>query len=290
MSKLLNNTAIKRVFADISANPALKDAKWNVKADIVERWNPALHTKSEADGNVITIDGTIGEDYFSEGFTSKHCSAALRQISGDVVVTINSPGGDFFQGLAIYNQLKAHKGNVTVKILGLAASAASVIAMAGDRIEMAETGFFMIHNAWSIVLGNRHDLRDSADTMENFDATMAKLYAKVIGSSEKTTAKWMDEETFFSGPEALENGFIHAYLPSDYIDEDARAKAMAGETRAAIICDSALKAQNPNMSRKERRALLAAMKDSTPSATETVMPGADALLVQMRQLTQTITS
>ncbi|PHR57923.1 MAG: peptidase [Robiginitomaculum sp.] len=288
MKNLLNNTGIIGVYAHFKANPALKNVKWNMKADAIARWNPAIRSNDDRKTNVIAIDGTIGESYWEEGFTSKTCAAALKTMKGDIVVTINSPGGDFFDGVAIYNELKLYDGHVTVKIIGLAASAASLIAMAGDRIEIAETGFLMIHNAWSIVLGNRHDLRDSADTMERFDETMAKLYAKVSGEDESVTAKWMDEETFFTGPEAIENGFAHAYLPSDYIEEDEDAKAMAGETRAAIICDTALRAHNPDMSRKERRALLSSMKSSTPRATESVKLGADDTLAQLRLLTETI--
>ncbi|MFT2622165.1 head maturation protease, ClpP-related, partial [Escherichia coli] len=74
----------------------------------------------------------------------------------------NSPGGDMFEGLAIYNLLREHEGEVNVKVLGLAASAGSVIAMAGDTVQIARAGFLMIHNAWVVAMGNRNDLRELA--------------------------------------------------------------------------------------------------------------------------------
>lgn len=86
-----------------------------------------------------------------EGVTAKRISAALRAIGEqDIVVNLNSPGGDMFEGLAIYNLLRAHSGKVTVNILGIAASAASIIAMAGDEIKMGRGAFLMIHNCWAM--------------------------------------------------------------------------------------------------------------------------------------------
>ncbi|WP_034085582.1 head maturation protease, ClpP-related, partial [Pseudomonas aeruginosa] len=110
-------------------------------------------------------------------------AGALRAIGGDVDVTvnINSPGGDVFEGLAIYNLLREHKGKVTVNIIGLAASAASFIAMAGDEIRIGRAAFLMIHNAWLIAMGNRNDLREIADWLEPFDMTLADIYAQRTG-------------------------------------------------------------------------------------------------------------
>ncbi|HCF5801664.1 TPA: Clp protease ClpP, partial [Pseudomonas aeruginosa] len=104
-------------------------------------------------------------------------AGALRAIGGDVDVTvnINSPGGDVFEGLAIYNLLREHKGKVSVNIIGLAASAASFIAMAGDEIRIGRAAFLMIHNAWLIAMGNRNDLREIADWLEPFDMTLADI-------------------------------------------------------------------------------------------------------------------
>lgn len=111
-----------------------------------DRWNPAIKASDEND-NTIGIYDPIGYDYWDDsGVTAKRISAALRSLDGaDVVVNINSPGGDVFEGLAIYNLLREYKGHVTVRVLGVAASAASFIAMAADEIQIARAGFFMIH-------------------------------------------------------------------------------------------------------------------------------------------------
>ncbi|HYI43671.1 MAG TPA: head maturation protease, ClpP-related, partial [Sphingomicrobium sp.] len=115
--------------------------------------------------NVITMFGEIGEDFWSDNpITAKKVAAQLRAI-GDrpVEVQINSPGGDMFEGIAIYNVLREHPQEITVKVMGMAASAASIIAMAGDRIEIGAASFLMIHNCWVMAIGNRHDMRETAD-------------------------------------------------------------------------------------------------------------------------------
>ncbi|MDQ7775267.1 MAG: Clp protease ClpP [Paracoccus aminovorans] len=129
-----------------------------------EKWQPELRAKAEAAGAdsgpfVIDVMDVIGESWDGYGITGRRVGALLRSAGDrDVVVNINSPGGDVFEGLAIYNMLRGHKGDVTVRIVGLAASAASVIAMAGDKIEIARAGFLMIHNTWVFAIGDRHDL------------------------------------------------------------------------------------------------------------------------------------
>src|SRR5690606_40681426 len=101
--------------------------------------------------------------------------------SQDITVRINSPGGDMFEGIAIYNLLRAHPAKVTVEGLGWAASAASIIAMAGDEIRMGLGSFMMVHTAWGIVIGNRHDMRDAATLFDRFDAAIADIYQARTG-------------------------------------------------------------------------------------------------------------
>ena len=100
---------------------------------VLDKWNAGLAPKAADEQGTISILDVIGSDMFGEGVTARRISAALRSIGDqDVMVDINSPGGDFFEGVAIYNALRAHPRKVTVRILGLAASAASVIALDGD--------------------------------------------------------------------------------------------------------------------------------------------------------------
>ncbi len=221
---------------EIKADVRLNAGQFDLRQDAVDKWSPEI--KASKDDASISILDVIGENWEGSGVTSKRVAAALRNIGErDVVVDINSPGGDFFEGVAIYNQLREHKGKVTVRVLSLAASAASVIAMAGDEILMGEGAFLMIHNAWAVAIGNRNDLADAAKRLEPFDAAMASLYAKRAGISEKEAAALMDDETWINAERAIEDGFATGYLSEDAITADTNA---AGTRRALALVDVAL--------------------------------------------------
>lgn len=237
---------------------------------IYARFNGDVKAAAE-DESSISVFGTIGADFWDEGVTAKRISAALRSIGpgNDVVVNINSPGGDVFEGLAIYSLLREHKGKVTVKVMGLAASAASIIAMAGDDVQVARAGFLMIHNTWVVAMGNRHDLREAADTLEPFDGALADIYAVRTGIAEDEIAAMLDKETWIGGAEAVEKGFADGLLASDDVKEEKGASASALRR-----LDNAL-AEGKKLPRAERRQLikeLAAMPsasaEGTPRAAE----------------------
>ena len=206
----------------------------------LDRWNPGVRAAAEEGDRTISVYDAIGYDYWTgEGVTAKRVAAALRSMgAGPVIVNVNSPGGDMFEGLAIYNLLREHDGEVTVKVLGLAASAASIIAMAGDTVQIARAGFLMIHNAWVLAVGNRNDLREYADFLEPFDRAMADIYAAHTGQDRKAMAKLMDAETWIGGSEAIEQGFADELLPSDQVEQKS-GKAAASAVRRI---ESALRA------------------------------------------------
>jgi ATP-dependent Clp protease protease subunit len=238
--------------------------QWDVSPQALERWSANLmRLPRRRQENTISIFDPIGVDFWTgEGVTAKRVAGALRGIGADkdVSVNINSPGGDLFEGLAIYNLLREHKGTVTVKVLGLAASAASIIAMAGDEIQIARAGFFMVHNTWVIAIGNRNDLRDIADTLEPFDVAMADIYTARTGLDPKAVQKKMDAETWINGSAAVDEGWADALLPSDEVRTDKSARRNARR----LLLDRAL--AKAGMPRSERRALLQDFKASTPSA------------------------
>ena len=197
-----------------------------------------------------------------EGVTAKRIAGILRSVGADrdVVVNINSPGGDLFEGMAIYNLLREHKGRVTVKVLGLAASVASIVAMAGDEIQVARAGFLMIHNTWVAVVGNKNDLMDVAEQLEVFDISMAEIYAARTGLELKQVQKKMDAETWINGSAAVDEGWADSLLASDEVRRDKRA-----EMPAAYMLNIAL--AKAGMPRGQRRSLLQDFKSSvTPSA------------------------
>jgi len=158
----------------------------------------------------IWIYQDIGEGWF-EGFTAKEFSEQIKEI-GDVAtlhVYINSPGGDVFDGVAIYNILRRHKAEVLVEIDALAASIASVIAMAGDQIFMAENAMMMIHNPWGMAIGDAATMRKAAEDIDKVrDASILPAYLRKSSLEKDEISKLMDAETWMSAAEAEEWGFI----------------------------------------------------------------------------------
>lgn len=171
--------------------------------------------KSVIDG-VFAVKNTEIQLYDEIGFwgvTAKAFTKELAALKGkDVTVAINSPGGDVFDGIAIYNAIKAHDGNVTVRVDGLAASAASIVAMAGDTIEMADNAFLMIHNAWSVAIGNKADMQAMAAVLEKIDSALNDTYRKKTKKSKDDIQTLMDDETWLDAQESLELGFIDGIL------------------------------------------------------------------------------
>lgn len=249
----------------LPAAPAVRPnsrVKWDLAPKALERWNPALRAEAGDDDRSISILDVIGEDYWTgDGVTSRRIAGALRQLgTGPVTVSINSPGGDMFEGLAIYNLLREHDGHVTVKVLGLAASAASVIAMAGDTVQIGRAGFLMIHDCWTFAIGNRHELRALADTMEPFDAAMADIYAARSGMDADEVMQLMDAESWLGGSKAIELGLADELLPSDQIKEGST------QSRAAAVrrVESALR--NAGMPRSEAARLIHELKSGLRDA------------------------
>ena len=220
----------------------------------------------ESGDNVITMFEVIGEDWWTGGgVTAKKVAAQLRAI-GDrpVEVQINSPGGDMFEGIAIYNVLREHSQDITVKIMGMAASAASIIAMAGDRVEIGAASFLMIHKCWVVAVGNRHDMTETAEWLQPFDQAMVDVYAARTGAEASVVADWMDKETYMSGSLAVERGFADALLSADQMTVDEDAKASDRQSNEIRATELALLAQN--MSRSEARARINRLRGTTDSA------------------------
>lgn len=215
--------------------------------------------------NVITMFDDIGEGFWSAGITARGVGSQLRAI-GDrpVEVHINSLGGDMFEGIAIYNVLREHPQAITVKVMGMAASAASIIAMAADTLQIGAASFLMIHNAWVVAAGNRHDMAEVAAFLTPFDEAMAGVYAQRSGQDAKAVVKWMDDETYMSGQSAIDRGFADALLPADQIVVDEKAKASDRALNEVRSMELAL--VSTGMTRSQARARIKAIK-GTPGAT-----------------------
>lgn len=230
-----------------------------VSPNAMARWSPTIKAAAgDSPDNVVSILDVIGEDWWAgDGVTSKRVAGALRAIGNrDVTVNLNSPGGDMFEGVAIYNQLREHAGRVTINILGLAASAASVIAMAGDEIRIGRPSFLMIHNCWCSAAGNRHDFADLSEQMAPFDAAMADVYQARTGVDLKHIQTLMDKESWIGGSAAVADGWADALL------EDAAIKDAGGSAQAASIRRIEAALRSSGMPRSEAQRLLSDFKFS----------------------------
>lgn len=271
--------------AKVSVRPGLRS---ELAPAALDRWNSSVKSAADDSDNTVSILDPIGEDWFGDGVTAKRISAALRNIGKkDVVVSINSPGGDYFEGLAIYNLLREHPAKVTVKIVGIAASAASVIAMAADEVQIARAGFIMIHNTWVVAKGDRHALRDVADWLEPFDVTATDIYAARTGLDEKEIGRMLDRETWIGGADAVDKGFADSLLSADEIESKANNSIASRQHAAAHKFDTLL--ARANVPRSERRELLQALKGGMPGATVTGMQDA-AVLAEVSDLLASIKS
>jgi ATP-dependent Clp protease protease subunit len=198
----------------------LIDARKRFGAKVANVWSlvqpekPGLHVQAAANGDVeLLIYDAIGDDGWGGGVSPKAVVAALSEAGAKpVVARINSPGGDVFDGMAIYNALKGHAAGVTVRVDGLAASAASIIAMAGEST-MAHTSQMMVHNSWALTIGNKADMRKMADVMDKIDGQMAGVYAAKTGKDVADMQALMDAETWLTAQEAVEAGLADAVDP-----------------------------------------------------------------------------
>ncbi len=219
--------------------------------------------------NVITLFGMIGEDYWSEtgGITATKVTRQLRAI-GDrpIEVHINSMGGDMFEGIAIYNVLRAHSSEVAIKVMGMAASAASIIAMAGDTIAIGLGSFIMVHNCWVMAAGNRHDMQEIADYLAPFDAEMASIYAfRAKGKLDLDGfAKLMDGETYLTGTRAMEIGIADSILDAAATKVDPAAKTADKRVNLHRTTEISMM-QAQGISRSQARAQIKALTRTTDS-------------------------
>ena len=162
------------------------------------------------------------------GVTASDFAAELDKIdAGEIVLRINSSGGDVFDGFAIYNLLRDHPAKVTTIVDGFAASIASIIALAGDEIEVHEASVVMIHDPWGVGIGNADELRQLADVLDKTIAgPMAKLYSDRMDKPIDEIRNLMKSETWYTGEEAVDSGFASKVITSD--SSEAAAESNAG--------------------------------------------------------------
>jgi ATP-dependent Clp protease, protease subunit len=158
----------------------------------------------------IYVYGVIGQDWFGDGITAKRFADDLKALGSSIKtihLRVNSDGGVVTEARAMYNLLVEHKAKVIAHIDGVAASAASFLAMAASEIEIAEGGFVMIHNARAFTGGDAAEFRRMADILDTVNSTIVETYVARTGQTDRQVRKWMDAETWFTGKEAVQHGF-----------------------------------------------------------------------------------
>lgn len=171
-----------------------------------------IRAKSATKAEIVIYD-QIGRGWFSEGVTAKSFSEELKKLDGavnEITVRINSPGGDVFEGIAIYNRLVQHKAKIIVHIDGLAASIASIIALAGDEINIGEGALYMIHLPWTMAMGNRMEMENTTQRLVDIEEQMISMYAKKTKLDRGEIRVMLEKETWMDADQAIEMGFVDA--------------------------------------------------------------------------------
>jgi ATP-dependent Clp protease protease subunit len=158
----------------------------------------------EADMLSLLIYGPLGEGQGEHAILASSVVQQIQDFGGDRIdIYINSPGGIVYEGLAIYNALRRHPARKTVHIDGICASAATIVAMAGDRIIAADNATLMVHAVYNTVRGDAADMRKEAEVLDQLTDTLVNLYVQRTGRSRAEVAAWVAEETWFTAAEAL---------------------------------------------------------------------------------------
>lgn len=216
------------------------------------------NARAERAASVIRADasGDVAQVYVYDvidsywGASAKALIEALTAAGAkDVALHINSPGGDVFEARAMvsavrWHQAKGHK--VTAYIDGLAASAATYLALAGNETHIAEGGMFMVHNAWTLAYGNKAELRSTADLLDKIDGTISADYMRKTGAKAEQVTAWMDAETWFTAEEAKAAGFVDSVIqpPSAADSKAARWNLAAYENAPKPTEPPAMRAED----------------------------------------------
>ena len=181
-------------------------------------WTNQAPTETEPEQRILTLNGTIAEEsWFDDDITPQLFREELNAGSGDITVWINSPGGDCVAAAQIYNMLMDYRGSVTVKIDGIAASAASVIAMAGTRVLVSPVSMLMIHNPATMAMGDAAEMQKAIAMLDEVKESIINAYEIKTGMSRAKLSHLMDAETWMDAHTAVDLGFAEEIMtrPAD---------------------------------------------------------------------------
>lgn len=217
----------------------------------------------ENDNNerILRIDGVIAEEpWIDDEITPKQFKSELMSGSGDITLWINSPGGDVFAASQIYNMLMDYKGNVTVKIDGLAASAASVIAMAGTRVLMSPVSQIMVHNPMTVAIGNAEEMSKAIKMLSEIKESIINAYEIKTNLSRDEISKMMDSECWMNAKKAVELGFADEIM---YTEKDQNSEKISNSyifSRMAVTNKLIYKLKNKNQAKNQNEITVESLK------------------------------
>lgn len=233
-----------------------------------------FNVKAQANG---VVDVSIHDEIGMWGVTARDFIASIRETNPQTInLSIHSPGGSFFDGLAIYNALRASDAAVNGRVEGLAASAASLILMAADKITIPENAYIMIHAPWAVVVGDADEMRDTADVMEKFKQTLVNVYESRTGGDRAEIEALVNQEHWMDGAEAVSRGFADEMVEA--MDVAACAldqtqarhfaslpKSLRPGSEAPEVCDTVRKFEaslrDAGLSHKEAAGMVAKAKE-----------------------------
>ncbi|CAI9390180.1 MULTISPECIES: head maturation protease, ClpP-related [Bacillaceae] len=187
------------------------------------------------DGRTLYLDGVIAEEtWFGDEVTPKQFKSELNNDGGNITVWINSPGGDVFAASQIYNMLMDYKGDVTVKIDGIAASAASVIAMAGGEVHMSPVSMMMIHNPMTIAFGDTAEMKKAIQMLSEVKESIINAYELKTGLSRTKLSHMMDDESWFNSRKAVELGFADEIMFQNESEQDSSDEGIIYNKMAVV--------------------------------------------------------
>ena len=254
--------------------------------------NPTFYALEKSGDNETTV--TLYDEIGAFGAGSKQFLSDIGKLSGQHIhLRINSPGGSVVEGTAIYNALRRHKGGVTVHIDALAASMASVIAMAGAPVLIADNALLMIHNPWTVSMGGSEDLRKEADLLDMLKVNLRNAYVRKTGLGETEIQDMMDKETWLDAVDAVALGF------ADAIEEGVAAAATATPENLRARFDNFAKgmSQKAEIEVPEAGTVVSEsipaepileVESPEPSAVEAEQPVAEEIIVDEPQAKATI--
>ena len=186
----------------------------------MQRIKPEISNEVTDKGYVLTLSGRVSKNYWEDddNICVETIDNELKDVEGDITIRLNSGGGDVFEGIEIYNYLKSLDNKVIIEVTALAASAASIIAMAGDEIKMCTGSTMMVHEASTLAWGNKADIQKVLNSLETIDDSINSIYAERTGADKEVVAGWIENETWFTADEAIEVGLADSKREKEKVE------------------------------------------------------------------------